>query len=64
MIALNGNVPEEIIMALPVEVQIAATGAGRPAVFEVHDLDGHWLHTHVGLEVSDSRRTRTSPLPL
>ena len=31
--------------ALPGEVQVAAGGAGGPAVFEVHDLDGLGVHT-------------------
>ena len=26
--------------ALPVKVQVAAGGAGGPAMFEIHDLDG------------------------
>ena len=40
--------------ALPVEVQIAVGGAGGPAVFEFHDLDGLGLHSHFRLKVGYS----------
>ena len=42
--------------ALPVEVQVAAGGAGGPAVFEVHDPDGFGLHSHLRLKVGNSWR--------